>query len=151
MVHANNNKDVHTAACYKPGKQEYTDNTTPNAKWLDGTTSGLRVWDWGAAGATMHYKIGSPVTGILQNTGADNTVVYPNPMIEGTLKIDLSNHKTDAITHITIQDVQGKIVYTNDVQQNAILTIDTDTFRSGMYFVNLQNGSFTENYKVVKQ
>ncbi|HSH65864.1 MAG TPA: M6 family metalloprotease domain-containing protein [Bacteroidia bacterium] len=53
LVHAGNNKDQHTTACYKPGKQEYTDNTTPNAKWLNGTTSGLRVWDWGTVGTTI--------------------------------------------------------------------------------------------------
>ena len=149
LVHANNNKDAHTGACYKPGKQEYTDNTTPNAKWLNGSASGLRVWDWGTVGATMHYKIGSPVTGISSQQLAEQISVYPNPVVEGTLNIDLSRLQTPAT--ITIQDIQGKIVYKNEEKQNGIVQVNTETFMNGMYFINLHSDNASLNCKIIKQ
>lgn len=151
LVHANNNKDQHSGACYKPGKQEYTDNTTPNAKWLDGSASGLRVWDWGAIGATMHYKIGSPVTGITDDKQRNEISVYPNPVVDENLQIDLQNVQANLITQITIQDVQGKVVYTANVNQNTIVSVNTTAFVKGMYFVNIKNDTFATNYKIVKQ
>lgn len=151
LVHANNNKDVHTAACYKPGKQEYTDNTTPNAKWLNGTASGLRVWDWGAAGTTMHYKIGNPVTGIPAEELEKQIAVYPNPVLEGTLKVDLSQLQSAKNAVIAIQDAQGKIIYKKEVAPNGVVTIETDSFINGMYFIHLYADDYSVNYKVIKQ
>jgi hypothetical protein len=151
LVHANNNKDQHSGACYKPGKQEYTDNTTPNAKWLNGTASGLRVWDWGPIGSSMHYKIGSPVTGISNNEQAEAISVYPNPIVDEALQIDLSDFQTNQVTTITIQDVQGKVVYTDETHQNEIIHVNTSEFVGGMYFVNIKNDALTANYKVIKQ
>ncbi len=152
LIHANNNKDVHTAACYKPGKQEFTDNTTPNAKWLNGTASGLRVWDWGTVGATMHYKIGNPVTtGISKEDAQEKIAVYPNPFVDGVLKIDLSELPAGKLVQITIQDVQGKIVYSNQEKSNAIVSVNTDAFLNGVYFIHLNAEDYSANYKVIKQ
>lgn len=151
LVHANNNKDVHTAACYKPGKQEYNDNTTPNAKWLNGSASGLRVWDWGAVGATMHYKIGNPVTGIPDEDNVYTAAVYPNPVVDGKLQIDLSHLPYDQPATITIQDVQGKIVYTNHESFNKVITVNMQELLNGMYFIHLKSDSYSANYKIIKQ
>lgn len=150
LVHANNNKDVHTAACYKPGKQEYTDNTTPNAKWLNNSASGLRVWDWGTVGTTMHYKIGNPVTGVPAEELEKQIAVYPNPMVDGSLQIDLRDLQSNSPTTITIQDVQGKVVYSSE-QQQALVKINTASFINGMYFIHLHSNDYDMNYKVVKQ
>ena len=151
LVHANNNKDVHTAACYKPGKSEYNDNTTPNAKWLDGSSSGLRVWDWGPIGATMHYKIGDPVTAITTTEGANAISIYPNPVVEGKLQVDLHELSLDRSIIITIQDIQGKIIYSSKEKGNEVLTIDMNTFQNGMYFIHLNANEYTANYKILKQ
>lgn len=152
LVHCNNDKNVHTAACYKAGKQEYTDNTTPNAKWLNGTASGLRVWDFGAAGGTtMHYKIGSPVTEISDVALSQQISIYPNPIVDGTLQIDLSSFQTDQAVVITIQDAQGRVVFKQEEQQKNIVNIPTQTFDSGIYFINLSSGNFSSNRKLVKQ
>lgn len=151
LVHANNNKDVHTAACYKSGKQEFTDNTTPNAKWLNGTSSGLRVWDWGTTGSTsMHYKIGNPVTGIQEENQLQHVSVYPNPIVDGTLKIDLSSLPYNQSVVVAIQDAQGRIVYRKEEKQNSVLNINTDAFSRGVYFINLSADDYSANYKIVK-
>jgi hypothetical protein len=153
LVHCNNNKDVHTGACYKSGKQEYTDATTPNAKWMSGTASGLRVWDFGVAtGTTMHYKIGNPINTKVQDFDfAEQVAVYPNPIINGLLKIDLSNLQPDQPTIITIQDALGKIVYEKEEKQNSIVNVNVDQFINGMYFVNLHSDNYSANYKIIKQ
>jgi M6 family metalloprotease-like protein len=153
LVHCNNNKDAHTGACYKSGKQEYTDNTTPNAKWINGTASGLRVWDFGTAGGTtMHYKIGNPInTQVPDIDFADQIPVYPNPISNGTLKIDLSNLQPDHITIITIQDALGKTVYKKEEKQNSIINVNADSFINGMYFINLRSDNYSANYKIIKQ
>lgn len=60
LVHANNNIEDHSHACFKNSyNASYTDNTTPNAHWWNGSTSGLKVSNISAAGATMTYQIGS--------------------------------------------------------------------------------------------
>jgi M6 family metalloprotease-like protein len=151
LVHANNNKDVHTAACYKPGKQEYTDNTTPNAKWLNGSASGLRVWDWGAVGATMHYKIGDPVTAVPMQNAAQEIDIYPNPVVDGILQIDLSKLSAMQSVVITIRDVQGKIIHKQDQQPQGIVTINTDLFLNGVYFIQLNADNQLFNYKIIKE
>jgi M6 family metalloprotease-like protein len=151
LVHCNNNKDVHTGACYKSGKQEYTDNTTPNAKWLNGTASGLRVWDFGAAGeATMHYKIGTPATGISTINFPVQIFVYPNPVVDERLTIDLSSLQTNQTVVITIQDELGRTVYKEE-KQNTTVTINTQAFSSGVYFINLTSDRYSSSYKLLKQ
>lgn len=151
LVHANNNKDVHTGACYKPGKQEYNDNTTPNAKWMNGSASGLRVWDWGTVGATMHYKIGNPTTGMANEDAANAIKIYPNPITEGTLRIDLSELPLDKPVTLIIQDIQGKVVYKSSERAAKIIAVDTEEFLSGMYFIHLGSENYSVNYKIIKQ
>jgi M6 family metalloprotease-like protein len=151
LVHANNNKDVHTAACYKSGKQEYNDNTTPDAKWLNGNASGLRVWDWGSTGgATMHYKIGSPTTGVAEENELQNAAIYPNPLVDGTLKIDLSHLEFNEQVIITIYDAQGRIVFKKGEKQNTMVSVNMEEFNKGVYFVNLHADQYNANYKIIK-
>jgi M6 family metalloprotease-like protein len=151
LVHCNNNKDVHTGACYKAGKQEFSDNTIPNAKWLNGSTSGLRIWDFGAAGGlTMHYKIGTS-TGITGEDLARQVSIYPNPIADGILQIDLSGFQNDQAIVITIQDAQGRVVFKKEEQQKNSVNIQTQSFDSGVYFINLSSGNYSSNHKLVKQ
>lgn len=150
LVHANNNKDVHTGACYKSGKQEYTDNTTPDAKWMNGSASGLRVWDWGATGgATMHYKIGDPIMGIDENP-LEQLSIYPNPIADGTVKIDLSSLQTAESVSIIVSDAQGRVVFKKEEKQHTVIDIPINGFSNGVYFIRLSASDYSANYKIVK-
>lgn len=64
LVQADGNRDLEENVNYGDGsdlfrkglKDEVSDTTTPNARWLDGTTSGLNVKNISMAGANMSFS-----------------------------------------------------------------------------------------------
>ena len=59
LEHANNNILDHFGACWKKGGNEiFNDSTIPSARWYNNATSGLKVWNIGAPGEIMTYRIG---------------------------------------------------------------------------------------------
>lgn len=58
LRHANNNWTNQGGACFDQNVNEFSDNTSPDANWHNGSASGLYVWDVGAAGAIQNYNIG---------------------------------------------------------------------------------------------
>ncbi len=159
LVHAGNNDDDHQTACYKQGTQNFTDYTTPHAKWLNGNASGLKVWGFGAADeATMRYRIGygsfknEELTQINDVAIAEQISVYPNPISEGAIKIDCSKLTTDKPVLILVQDVLGKTIYQHEEKQQTSITVNMDTFEKGIYFITaISDDSITPAYKVIKQ
>ncbi len=64
LVHANNDVNDHSHACYEANFQnEYSENTIPNSNFLNGDPSGLRVWDIGNTGNIITYKLGTGQAG----------------------------------------------------------------------------------------
>jgi M6 family metalloprotease-like protein len=60
LVHANNDVTDHYHACFRWGyNTEYNHSTTPNSHFLNGDPSGLRVWNIGAMGNIITYKLGT--------------------------------------------------------------------------------------------
>ena len=68
--------------------------------------------------------------------------VYPNPN-NGEFVITTSN---EAIS-VTIIDVRGKVVYTNNSVNNNTININLSDLEKGMYMINVEttNGTITEN------
>ena len=77
----------------------------------------------------------------------EDEILYPNPF-KANEKLNLLNSEIDQITRIRIFDVAGKQVY----QSRAVSQIDTSSFTSGSYLVQLSytDGS-TSTHRVVKQ
>jgi len=150
LVHANNNTSAHSGACYKPGKQEFNDNTTPNAHWLNGSNSGFRVWDWGALSATsMHYKIGTPATSVNDLSNGNSLSIFPNPAEDQITIQPISGEKSDL--NITLLDVTGKTILKKQGSQASVYTIDISDLVAGVYIVNVCSGQSSSNHKVIKQ
>ncbi len=157
LVHAGGNDDVHETACYKSGTQEFSDDSSPSSNWLDGTPSRLIVSDFGPADEeTMQYRIGphfnQEVTKISKHTMSSGSSIYPNPVIEGCVKINLSGLSADQPVNITIRDISGKTIYQREEKQHGVVSINTDAFMKGMYFITLSSDDSTvRNYKLIKQ
>lgn len=157
LVHAGGDDNAHATACYKSGSQEFSDDSTPGANWMDGTPSRLIVSDFGAANeATMEYRIGphfnQDVTKISKHTKPSGSSIYPNPITEGCVKINLSGLSADQPVNITIRDISGKTIYQREEKQHGVVSINTDAFMKGMYFITLSSDDSTvRNYKLIKQ
>ncbi len=92
------------------------------------------------------------VTGIDgDQTAEQHPAVYPNPVVDGKLTVNLDQFENNQLITITINDIQGKVVYKQEQKQNSKVEIDAQAFSNGMYFVNLTSQSKTANYKIVKE
>lgn len=78
----------------------------------------------------------------INNTRKVNQVkVYPNPTDKGLVTI-LSD---EAITNLSVYNAVGKVVFEVKLDSDDTYLLDTQSFESGMYWINL-NG---ENYKLI--
>ncbi|HSH66027.1 MAG TPA: C1 family peptidase, partial [Bacteroidia bacterium] len=159
---------------YKSGVLSKTDAGDVNhavvlCGWDDATQSWVMRNSWGTSwGENQGYmrikygtsKIGYKATYMIYKdatTGIDEApvssaaTVYPNPIVNGKLSVNLANFENNQAITITIHDVQGKIVYQQQEKQNGKVDIDAQAFSNGMYFVNVSSANRTENYKVAKQ
>jgi C1A family cysteine protease len=137
--------------------------------WDDATGSWVlrNSWGtgWGENQGYMRIKYGlslvgynatyiqyGSVTGIDDEAAAEQVVsVYPNPIVDGKLTVDLNQFESNQAIIITINDIQGKVVFKQEERQNTKVEIDAEAFSKGMYFVNVSSQSKTANYKIVKQ
>ena len=103
---------------------------------------------------TYLFKIGNITrttsTLNLQNVDLSAARIYPNPA-KNFVTIDLTNTNTIA-TNINIMDIQGRIVYNNNIINNGINEISVSDFADGMYFVeiNTEAGILRDKFVVKK-
>ena len=71
-----------------------------------------------------------------------NMEVYPNPN-NGEFVITTNND----VMNVTITDVRGKVVYTNNTVNNNTINVNLSDLEKGMYMINVEtaNGTMTEN------
>lgn len=160
-------------SAYKNGVLTKTDAGSVNhavvlCGWDDATESWVMRNSWGSSwgeqgymrikfgvcnigyrGSYMIYKDAS--TGIDENETAGAGTVYPNPVADGKLTINLNHFPTNETVTITIHDVQGKLVYQQQQKQSGKVEVEMQSFDKGLYFVNLCSDSQAENYKFIKQ
>jgi hypothetical protein len=79
-----------------------------------------------------------------------NITVYPNPS-NGV--INIANNGNTSEFSVKIQDVRGKVVYTNtpNLATGSVESIDLTSNNKGIYFVTLTSEGSTNQYKVVLQ
>jgi C1A family cysteine protease len=159
---------------YKTGVLTKTDAGSVNhavvlCGWDDATGSWVlrNSWGtgWGENQGYMRIKYGvcsigyratyidyGTATGIDEDLLVDqSSTVYPNPIVDGKLTVNLNQFENNQTISITINDIQGKVVFKQEEKQNTKVEIDAEIFAKGMYFVNVSSQSKTANYKIVKQ
>ncbi len=83
--------------------------------------------------------------GVDQNAGVNEIVIYPNPTSD-VINVIMNGVK---LSHITITDVLGKVVYEIDSSLEKT-EINLTNFQSGIYFIQIQTEGSTITKKVVK-
>jgi len=72
--------------------------------------------------------------------------IYPNPT-NNNLTLQLNNVENNC--NIIISDVVGKIVSKQDINSNTT-TLDVQNYKSGIYFITIQNGNNISTEKFIK-
>jgi len=70
---------------------------------------------------------------------------YPNP-VANSLNLDLSKE----VSSITIFSSVGTVIYSNETP-SMDLTIDTQSWNAGMYFIRVNEGSNSQTLKIIKK
>jgi len=79
---------------------------------------------------------------------AKKSIVYPNPSINGTIKIDLAQGFGADVKGSLIEIGSGKTVHQFDVNGSGN-SVDLNSFSAGVYIVQLTSGTTTEKHKLV--
>ena len=87
------------------------------------------------------------IGGSINNLNQGEQFCYPNPF-QNQLTFKVKNEYTG----ITIYDINGKIVYTSQFQNQSQIEIQTSAFKKGVYFYvfSTKKGDYTERGKIVK-
>ncbi len=81
--------------------------------------------------------------------GTENSIlVYPNPATD-LVQIDLSGDKN--LEKVSITDLSGKVIFSQEQNLNGIITIAVDNLNSGMYLVIVKYDNNTAVQKLIIQ
>ena len=75
--------------------------------------------------------------------------LYPNPTSDLTT---ISFPEGSESSLVTIQDVDGRIIYNSAIREQSEITVSTELWQSGLYIVKLEleNGQFHHGKLIVK-
>jgi hypothetical protein len=140
-----------TATLTASGASTYTWNTSATTSIIaisPTVTTSYTVTGSGANGCSNSVVISQSVsacTGIQNNNSNISAIsVYPNPST-GVFTIDLVES-----TNITIVDVLGKVIYTQQLQDGKH-NINLSTFNNGLYILKAESNGVVKTVRIVKQ
>ncbi|QBN18061.1 family 16 glycosylhydrolase [Flavobacterium nackdongense] len=91
----------------------------------------------------LSYVVGSSCSLGVENPSEIKQFAYPNP-VGNSLQLQLADDEN----HITLTDILGRKVLEEAVKSNH--TIDMSAFKSGVYFLKINNSLGIENLKIIK-
>ncbi len=94
----------------------------------------------------------SNVTGISNNSLADNISIYPNPG-NGRLNLRLNNTMKGNVT-VRVMDITGRVIYRhvfNNVMSQQLLNIDISNESPNLYFISISDAQNTVVRKFMKR
>jgi hypothetical protein len=91
---------------------------------------------------------GESSLGIIEESNTESFAFYPNPAKD---KLYLRFEKPNNALIITITDLQGRVVYTNQLDSPAEATFDIDlnTLNNGAYILHLKSNALTTSKKLI--
>jgi len=75
-------------------------------------------------------------------------VAYPNPVTDDILNVNVTNSNENA-TNANLFDSDGRLVYSNKLISGTN-SIDMKKFPKGLYFLELNNKSEKQQFKIIK-
>ena len=88
-----------------------------------------------------------PNVGIADNEKPMIINVYPNPTF-GNITIDLAKQQSEV--QITLYDMYGKLVYSNNYQDSKLIEFSFDA-PPGVYYLDIKSGERTSRHKIIMQ
>ncbi|MCD4793548.1 MAG: T9SS type A sorting domain-containing protein [Bacteroidales bacterium] len=79
----------------------------------------------------------------------ENITIYPNPS-DGIYTVNLNTQNSNLKTKITITDLTGEIVYSENYIDNNEITINISTEKSGIYFLKFISDNKIIIKKIIK-
>ena len=97
----------------------------------------------------LYIKTDIVYTNIPNINGSSKTAfsVFPNPAKE-ILNIEIDQLNNEPIL-VTITNVLGEIIISNEIENKTKLTLNTSHLNSGVYFVTLENSGAKSTQKIV--
>ncbi len=90
-----------------------------------------------------------PVT--INNAGEQqNVVIYPNPLTDGTIQLDLRGYPEGQPIDISIINITGEMVYKSQVYAGSnIQLLDNTSLSNGIYLIQISTTDSQVNYKLI--
>ncbi len=77
--------------------------------------------------------------------------IYPNPINDNRLTVYITNTSLEII-HIKLYSIIGEVILSkNYALQNGAVTIDVPNISGGIYILDVNDGTTTSNFKVIKK
>ncbi|UXP33884.1 DNRLRE domain-containing protein [Reichenbachiella agarivorans] len=93
---------------------------------------------------------GEGVVTTIGDTNLHTVSIYPNPLNKSVLTIDMP--LSSGMVDIAITDLQGKMIYQNQTQNQGSLQLNTNTWLTkGMYVVTVTSSDFATRSKLIVQ
>jgi hypothetical protein len=95
-----------------------------------GNGSGFSPWS-----SVWHYTT-AIVIGITENESGADFSVFPNPCSNS---ISIQSVNRNSVEKISLIDLTGRIIYSNEVENKSLMTIDVTAFANGSYYLVIEN------------
>lgn len=84
----------------------------------------------------------------INELNSDNISVYPNPTND---LLNLNFNKSITVQQITLMDLHGKTVYSNNTVTSTSMQIDISNLSQGLYMLNVRTNNGVNIHKIIKQ
>lgn len=115
------------------------------------TNNGDDLGQWGNSSSyAKHFSLitisSNKSASVIEPKEEKNITVYPNPVSDGKLKIDLSS--TTGISTIKLLDLSGKVIKQISTSDQSLLETDVDA-KPGVYIIQIINNDKTITEKLI--
>jgi hypothetical protein len=92
--------------------------------------------------------VGCDTTGVNDNGALNNFIIYPNPS-NGNINIRSTVEVGTAM--ISILDLNGRVVYSQETEMNNTVNISAENLTSGIYMIQIKSASYSQTSKLIIQ
>jgi Secretion system C-terminal sorting domain len=122
--------------------------TTQNYQYTDATpVKGINYYRLRQVDFDGTEDVSKTVSINFDGKGGSKAKVYPT-LVSNVVNIELSS---DAKTALSVSDVTGRVILTQNTEGAYYQTMNLGTLSSGLYFLNIRSNEGTETVKIYKQ
>ncbi|MCC6684115.1 MAG: immune inhibitor A, partial [Bacteroidia bacterium] len=131
-------------------KRIFEDESYPSAKMNDGFPSGVKVTEIFETNGIISFYLGKRASNSVQDLEADQLIVYPNPVNQGSNLI-LRSSKPLTGAFVTISDINGKVLKQVFLPDTATLLqeVSVKELSAGIYLMQVSDNTGTTQVKKI--